>query len=440
MDEQARKLLIIGAATFFGVFVLIFVISLLFRTPSISASEPFIGPTISNYSPINNGSIRFFNGRNFIEYNLVDGTTKQLLSDGIYPSTKIVDWSNDGSKVLVYTQFYLNNDVFISRRTQADRKEPANLWVIDLNTRTFTKLPTGFNKGNFSADSKSVYITETTDLPGFLHGEEHEMLVFSLETNKPVTLVRIPAYIASTISFETDKYVLIANSSAIEQNLFSLSSAGINIESPAIAGFQEIATSPNGFIVTREVIQEQANHDHGGTEISGTEFPQNTTLEIYDANLNSLKEINKIDGDVSIFASANHVFAQYAEGDNNVIYSYNLLTREDNKSKLGDINDEEAALIPSRFITDGTTTLIDTAEGLRILGDDQPPKPLNDEAFETVKTKLLETRGFQVTEDRSSLSFTLYGPLRSTLPTINQVIESNGLDPNIIDMAFTEDF
>lgn len=151
-DYQTRKRQLITRSIIAGVVILAILglIAILLRNRGEPPRQPLTSSHVvlpalgSNQAAISEKTLTLFNGRNFIDYTLADGTTQQVLSDQTFPSVIKVSWSPNGQFASFYSSQQTSRDVLGQILVRQGKSlDSAYWWVFDKQTKSFDLLGEG---------------------------------------------------------------------------------------------------------------------------------------------------------------------------------------------------------------------------------------------------------------------------------------------------------
>lgn len=110
----------------------------------LTSSHIVIPALGSNQAAISENAVTLFNGRNFVDYNLAEGTTQQILSDSTFPSVIKVSWSPNGQFASFYSSQQTSRDVLGKILVQQGKSlDSSYWWVFDKQTKSFDLIDDG---------------------------------------------------------------------------------------------------------------------------------------------------------------------------------------------------------------------------------------------------------------------------------------------------------
>lgn len=150
MEQQnnRKKYLLIGGVI---AFALILLLMILFLSSGGVSTERYktvrLGFAANNSYFTKGDTVRFFNGRNVIDYRVPDGTSKALLPNDIpFPyAIQELSWSKDGSKLVFNAQNYLSFPELAQKILAANPSADITQkywWAIDVNAGTISPVAT----------------------------------------------------------------------------------------------------------------------------------------------------------------------------------------------------------------------------------------------------------------------------------------------------------
>jgi len=144
---RRRQIIFRSALVVVVIILSIIAIALLLRKQSESSRDPITSSHVvipalgSNRSAVSDFSLTFFNGRNFIDYNLGTGSTGQLISDKAFPSVTDVAWSPSGRYATFNSSQQVASDALGGLLVaQGKSLNLSYWWLFDKQTKSFTLL------------------------------------------------------------------------------------------------------------------------------------------------------------------------------------------------------------------------------------------------------------------------------------------------------------
>ncbi len=195
------RVVIIIAVVLFVVFVLFVLISRreISRTPTQYKilNIPSVG---LNESFTNNKVLRFFNGRNFVDYDLASGQTSRLLEDQEYPKVTELSWSPNGEFVIFKSSQHLKEDYLGKRLINLGKPLTESYWwTADLKGKkiSYVNLASVIKQPIWSMENELKLLSYTNFAEGIKTKERVTTQVYSynLATGKISSNLSIPGSI-----------------------------------------------------------------------------------------------------------------------------------------------------------------------------------------------------------------------------------------------------
>ncbi len=440
MNSKARLILIVvgGLFTFaalIGIYLLIFG-----RTSTISSKPLLSTANISNVSPVNNRSITFFNKRNFVKYSFATGESQKIFpSDQIYPSTKIVAWSQDSNRVLIETNFHRNSDFMAPERSkQKVGIGEARLWDVDLQKKTFTALPKNFDNGSYSSDATTIFLIESTDRDDLGHVDGLSVVYYSVQQQTITSVVEVPGFVPSVFEFGNRLIAVSEDRNAGQTSLHELKgSQAVKLTLAGDAQLSKFAHSDQ--LMAVYLAGSSLGSDRESSSSDGV-------IVIYDLNLQEIASISGVTSNNELSVSGDTAVVSHVVDDDLLFESFTL----DGKvktTKSGSISDGEG---PGVFrevtsIEAGESYIAKSLSSYYILGDDRgfetSANLYSDVNLDDVAESISDIAGLFATNNKGVIFVSLFEPPSSAVVSeLANKISSFNIDPNLVPLILAAEY
>lgn len=424
-------------------FVALFVVAALYglwlllfgSIADIHVSQPVFSGLYGSVSPVANNSVRFFNGRNFVEYNLKDGSSKPLFpSDRVYPSLDVITWSDDAQRVIIRTSFHRPDDAMARVRKQ-EGVDPRDitLWHLDLDNQSYTPLPAGYQGADFASDPQTLYLFESTNIGDAAHAEAVRISGFSLRERK-ITWSDFVEALPLSVTTRSQGDVLVAlDSEAGKTALYTLKGNAQAIETPE--NVDTIIAGPQGY--TAFEVTEEARATSEATE---------GRLLVFDLSFNELYTVDNVSLDYGATELDDRVMLSFLDKEDVLLHIYSRTNDSVEVRRMGTISGDGAIPLLEEFQKAQSSDLLFASDkrSIRYLGKD-PNFKLEEDATKIsvadAAAALQKLPFLSASEGNQAVLVILFAPLSNgEFGQINAQLQQAGLDPNLVPIFFSAEY
>lgn len=440
-----KKTLLIIGSVFLAVVVVVVVV--LLRSPGSLRinNEPILSRQYGDVAHLPNNHLRFFNGRQFINYNPFTGETTHLYEEIELPGVTKAKWSANGELVAIQTVFLTRNDRL--GRYLEQRGLPLDevyWWLFDLGGDSFTLLPSDVNDMLWSGNELYAHIgsVDRSHRDG-----EH--------TRQPESIQRVDLDGSlSTIGNINDNLHRFLR--ATPQGVFYLSQTrgGYSLKSMNNQGEVEqyltlpsddVTISFDGTYVVYPALSDNEGDDTGHSHSDEGGFSTNVNYEIYSTNekskLKTLRDF-KDSALVEFSYDSEYLFIAEKNDDSIDLFTYKFET-DKGSLVVGDTDPEHTGSLATIGISSHSADfmLLESANFYYAIGSSaggvEPPKLFLSE-------RLYQGDGYVITQANSGsninlIAVNMYVQERDRIEReVFKTLRDQGINPDLFDILFEE--